>query len=44
MAGLEGGEQVRRNFDTYLTHPAQHRNECWEAGHVRHEAPFTERR
>jgi putative transposase len=33
MAGLEGGEQVRRNFDTYLTRPAQHRNECWEADH-----------
>lgn len=33
MAGLEGGEQVRRNFDTYLTRPPQHRNECWEADH-----------
>jgi putative transposase len=33
MAGLEGGERVRRNFDTYLTRPARHRNECWEADH-----------
>ena len=24
---------MRRNFDTYLTRPAQHRNECWEADH-----------
>lgn len=33
LAGLERGERVRRNFDTYLTRPAQHRNECWEADH-----------
>jgi putative transposase len=33
MAGLEGGERVRRDFDTYLTRPAQHRNECFEADH-----------
>ena len=33
MAGLEGGERVRRDFDTYLTRPARHRNHCWEADH-----------
>jgi putative transposase len=32
-AGLKGGEQTRRAFDTYLTRPATHRNECWEADH-----------
>ena len=33
MAGLEGGERVRRDFDTYLTRPPHHRNHCWEADH-----------
>ena len=33
LAGLERGERVRRNFDTYLTRPARHRNNCWEADH-----------
>ena len=33
MAGLKGGEQTRRAFDTYLTRPSMHRNECWEADH-----------
>lgn len=33
LAGLAGGEAVRRSFDTYLQRPARHRNECWEADH-----------
>ncbi len=32
-AGVEGGEEARRNFDRYLTWPARHRNQCWEADH-----------
>jgi putative transposase len=32
-AGLVGGERVRQRFDTFLTRPPQHRNQCWEADH-----------
>jgi RHS repeat-associated protein len=33
VAGLARGEGARREFDTYLTRPPLHRNECWEADH-----------
>lgn len=33
LAGLKGGEQKRRVFDTYLMRPSTQRNECCEADH-----------
>jgi len=36
-AGLRHGELARREYDVFLSRPATHRNEAWEADHV--EAP-----